>query len=239
VRLLAPIQYLVLLLGTLVIASLAILFGVLGWDRATYAQVWAWAWLLLASSAVRVRAHGLEHVPDGPYLIISNHSSHLDGPALARALPHPVYFVIKKELTRIPLWGQAAVKVGFIAVDRGDSERARRQMSEAIQAVRAGRRVLVFAEGTRSPDGRLQPFKKGGFHLAVDAQVPILPVAVNGSHRLLPKGSPFVRPGFVDVVVAEPIPTAGLTKDDLPELMDRTREGVLSARRRDPTFLEP
>ena len=121
-------------------------------------------------------------MPAGPYLIVSNHASHLDGPALARALPDPIFFVIKKELTRIPLWGQAAVKVGFIAIDRSDTDQARLEMQQAIGDIRAGQHVLVFAEGTRSPDGHLQPFKKGGFHLAIDAQVPVLPVAINGSH---------------------------------------------------------
>jgi 1-acyl-sn-glycerol-3-phosphate acyltransferase len=146
--------------------------------------------------------------------------------------------VIKKELTRIPLWGYAALKVGFISVDRSDSERARVEMARAVDCIRMGRRVLVFAEGTRSPDGHLQAFKKGGLHLAVDAQVPILPVAVNGSFRLLPKGAPAIRPGRIEVAVGRPITTAGLTKDDVPALVEQTREAILALRRRDPDFVE-
>jgi len=240
VWILAVFQNAVGVLATLWFASLAILFAVLGLDRATYAQVRGWAWVLHVASGVRSRATGLDNVPaTGSYVVISSHTSHLDGPAVALALPHPVYFVIKKELARIPLWGHAALKIGFIAVDRSDSEKARREMARAVDTIRAGRRVLVFAEGTRSRDGQLQAFKKGGFHLAVDAQVPILPVAVNGSHRLLPKGAPAARPGRLEVAVGPPIATAGLTKDDVEALLERTREAILALRRRDPDFLEP
>jgi 1-acyl-sn-glycerol-3-phosphate acyltransferase len=239
VWILAGFQYAVGVLATLVCAPTAILFAVLGVERATYAPVKVWAWVLHASTGVRTRATGLANVPAaGSYVVISSHTSHLDGPAVALVLPHPVYFVIKRELTRIPLWGYAALKIGFIAVDRSDSERARREMARAVDSITAGRRVMVFAEGTRSADGRLQAFKKGGFHLAVDAQVPILPVAVNGSHRLLPKGAPAARPGRIEVAIGEPIPTAGLTKDDVGALLEKTREAVLGLRRRDPDFVE-
>lgn len=239
-RILAVYQYTAGVLATLWFASLAILFAVLGLDRATYAQVRGWAWVLHAAAGVRTRAAGLDNVPPaGPYVVISSHTSHLDGPAIALALPHPVYFVIKKELARIPLWGHAALKIGFIAVDRSDSEKARCEMARAVDTIRAGRRVLVFAEGTRSPDGYLLPFKKGGFHLAVDAQVPILPVAVNGSYRLFPKGAPAARPGRLEVAVGPPIATAGLTNDDVEALLKRTREVIIDLRHRDPDFVEP
>jgi 1-acyl-sn-glycerol-3-phosphate acyltransferase len=236
---LAAFQYTVGLLATLWFASLAIVFAVLGLDRATYAQVRGWARALHAAAGVRAQAAGLDNIPPtGPYVVISSHTSHLDGPAIAQVLPHPVYFVIKKELARIPLWGHAALKIGFIAVDRSDSERAHRELARAVDTIHSGRRVLVFAEGTRSPDGHLQAFKKGGFHLAIDAQVPILPVAVNGSHRLLPKGAPVARPGRLEVAVGPPIATAGLTKDNVEALLETTREAILALRRRDPDFVE-
>jgi 1-acyl-sn-glycerol-3-phosphate acyltransferase len=239
VLILGALQYAVGILATLWCAPLAILFAVLGLDRATYAQVRTWAWMLHAATGTRPRAVGLENVPaTGSYVVISSHTSHLDGPAIAHVLPHPVYFVIKKELAQIPLWGHAALKIGFIAVDRSDSEQARREMTRAIDTIRSGRRVLVFAEGTRSPDGHLQAFKKGGFHLAIDAQVPVLPVAVNGSYRLFPKGAPAARPGRLEVAVGPPIATTGLTKDDVEALLERTREVILDLRRRDPDFVE-
>ena len=97
---------------------------------------------------------------------------------------------------------------------------------------------MVFAEGTRAPDGHLQGFKKGGFHLAVDAQVPILPVTVNRSYELFPKSGASVRPGTLDVIVGRPIPTSGFGKEDVDALIATTREAILAARRRDPHFIE-
>lgn len=237
---LAAFQYAAGVLATLVCAPLAIVFSALRLPGASYAQVRIWAWVLHAVTGIRSHAVGFENVPaTGSYVVISSHTSHLDGPAIALVLPHPVYFVIKKELARIPLWGHAALKIGFIAVDRSDSETARRQLARAVETIRSGRRVLVFAEGTRSPDGSLKPFKKGGFHLAVEAQVPLLPVAVNGSHRLLPKGASAARPGRLEIAIGQPIPTDGLTADDVGRLVDRTREAILALRRRDPDFIEP
>jgi 1-acyl-sn-glycerol-3-phosphate acyltransferase len=239
VSVLAIIQFSVMVIATLVCASAAALLSVLGLHRAAYVPVLAWAWTLLVSTGVRYRVHGLDNVPrPGSYVVISNHCSHLDGPTIALALPHPVYFVIKRELSEIPLWGLAARKLGFIAVDRSDSVHARAQMLRAVETVRDGRRVLVFAEGTRSPDGHLQRFKKGGFHLAIDAQVPILPVTVNGSHALFPKGGASVRQGTLDVIVGRAIPTAGLGKEHIEELMATTRQEILEARRQDPDFIE-
>ncbi len=235
----AVYQFSMAVLVTLVVAPAAYVFASLGLHRAAYSQVRAFAWGVHSFTGMRSRAQGLEKVPNsGSYVVISNHNSHLDAAALVQKLPHPVYFVIKRELARIPIWGNAAVKLGFIAVDRGRTERARAQMRQAIETIRSGRRILVFAEGTRSEDGRLQPFKKGGFHLAIDAQVPILPVAVNGSHALLPKGRPAARPGVVDVIVCDPIPTTGLVKKDLQDLVARTREAILEARRLDRDFIE-
>jgi 1-acyl-sn-glycerol-3-phosphate acyltransferase len=236
---LSLLQLLALGLATLVIAPLALLFGTLGWDRLAYAQVRAWARALHLITGVRPVAHGVDKVPaEGSYVVIANHASHLDGPALVAALPHPMYFVIKQELARIPLWGTAAVKVGFISIDRSDSEQARARMEEAIETVRSGRRIIVFAEGTRSANGSLQPFKKGGFHLAVDAQVPILPVAINGSHSLFPKAADRIRPGVVDVIVCDPIDTVGLTKVDVTVLAERARRAILEQRRLDPDFAD-
>ncbi len=236
---LAIIQFSVMVFATLMFASAAVLLSMLGLHRAAYVPVRAWAWILLVSTGVRYRVQGLDNVPRiGSYVVISNHCSHLDGPTIALALPHPVYFVIKRELAEIPLWGLAARKLGFIAVDRSDSAQARAQMLRAVETVRDGRRVLVFVEGTRSPDGHLQRFKKGGFHLAIDAQVPILPVTVNGSHALFPKASTSVRPGTLDVIVGRAISTAGLGKEHLEELMATTRQEILEARRQDPNFIE-
>jgi 1-acyl-sn-glycerol-3-phosphate acyltransferase len=236
-RILAPLQFLVIVAMTLVCGLSILGLGALGVRRWLYPFVALWCRVIWSAYGIRWRTVGLGNVPgDAPYLIISNHCSHLDGPTLILALPHPIYFVIKQELARVPLWGPAAVKTGFITIDRGDSEQARARMRAAVDDIRRGRHVLVFPEGTRCPHDGMLPFKKGGFHLAVDAQVPILPVAVNRSRRLLPKGALWTPPGTVEVRVGEPIPTAGLGKDDVPALVERTRAAIVDMRRHDPGF---
>jgi len=238
VRLPTLLQYLACGLATLALAPSAMALALAGLHRTTYAMVRAWAWAVLMVSGVRFRVFGLDNLPDaGSCVVISNHCSHLDGPVLARALPLPVYFIIKQELTRVPLWGWALVRIGFIAVDRDNSERAHQQMDEAVGSVHAGRSVLVFAEGTRSTCDSLLPFKKGGFHLAVAAQAPILPVAINHSRRLMPKGAPSPRPGVVDVHIGQPVPTLGMGRDDVDLLLERTRAAITEMRRLDPDFV--
>lgn len=233
----APLQYLVMTLATFVCAPVILWRSLRGRQRAAYAPVWWWARTLTTVCGVTVDVRGLENVPaDGRCVVLSNHCSHLDGPVVLLALRVPLYFVIKRELARVPIWGPATLRVGFIAIDRTDSAQARAQLSRAVDAVRGGRTVLVFPEGTRSPDGRLQRFKKGGFRLAVDAQVPILPVTVNGSAALLPKGSAAPFPGRVEVLVHPPIPTAGLGPDDVADLIDRTWYAIDEGRREDPSY---
>ena len=236
-RALGILHYLVGVVATLLFAPPAFVFGMLGWRRAAYVPVRCWAWVAVTVTGVRCRGHGLDLLPtEGPYVVVANHCSHLDSPCLVRALPHALYFVVKRELTRIPLFGPTLVKLGFVIVDRSNSEEAHRRMAEAVQLIREGHRVLVFAEGTRSRDGHLQPFKKGGFHLAIDAQVPVVPVAINGSHRLLPKGELTTRPGTVDIGVCEPIPTTGMDGGQVDALVEKARKTIFEARRLDPDF---
>jgi len=222
--LLAPFQYLLVLLANLLFPGLVCVLASVGLRRLAFWFTEFYCRISLFAFGARLEVRGLENVPStGSCVIVSSHSSHLDGPALIIALPHPIYFIIKRELAEIPVWGSAAKKLGFISVDRGRSEKARAQMREAIGHVQAGRRVLVFAEGTRSPNADMLPFKKGGFHLAVDAQVPILPIAIKGGHAILPKRALLPHPGPMEVVIGEPIPTEGLTKVAVPELLQRTR----------------
>ena len=236
-RLPGLLQYLIIAIATIPLAAAVFLLAALGRRRAAYAPIRGWCRVASWVSGVRYRVRGLENLPpDGRYVVISNHSSHVDGPVLILALPEPIYFVIKQELTRVPIWGWTVLRVGFIPIDRSDSQRARDQMRAAADTVRAGRVVLVFPEGTRAPHDGMLPFKKGGFHLAVDAGVPIVPVAVNRSRRLMPKGVFAPRAGEAEVVVCEPIATAGYDKDRIGELAERTRRAIAAARRADPDF---
>lgn len=234
----APLQCFVMMLATTVAFTLIAFWIALGRELTAYNVVRWWCRVLHTITLTRYEVQGLENVPKGPYLVISNHSSHLDGPGLIVLLPDPVYFVIKKGLALIPVWGWAATRIGFISIDRSRSKSAQEKLRRAVSTIREGRHILIFAEGTRSPDHQLHRFKKGGFHMAIEAGVPILPVAINGSRRLLPKGAPSPKPGTVSVVVGVPIETEGLGKDDLPDLMDRTRAAIIAGRRLDPDFVE-
>ncbi len=229
-RFLWPIGWLIMAFATLLAAVVIVPLGLIRGPESVWFVPLAWSRLLLWLAGSKVAVSGTEHLPlDEAAVIVSNHSSHLDGPALALALPRRIVFVAKKELARIPVFGQALRAIGSVIVDRGRSEKARRQMRKALDQIRAGSWVVVFAEGTRSRDGKLSAFKKGGFHLAIDAQVSIVPVAIRGASAILPKGAIHVRrAGTVEVVVGEPISVGGLTKQDLPELLERTRTAVKS-----------
>ncbi len=233
-----PFQWLIMALATVAAFILITFWVLLGRQVKAYGVVRWWCRLFHTITATRYEVQGLENVPKGPYIVISNHSSHLDGPGLIVTLPDPIYFVIKKSLSRIPIWGWTATRIGFISVDRSNSIAARETLRRAVSTIREGRHILVFAEGTRASDHRLHRFKKGGFHMAIDAGVPILPVAINGSRRLLPRGHPSPKAGTVTIVVGAPIRTDGLGKEALAEVMAETRDAIRAGRRLDPDFVD-
>jgi len=136
---------------------------------------------------------------------MANHVSHLDPPAVALAIPNTLRFIGKLSLSRIPVFGPAARRAGVIFIDRGDSEKARKELNRTITALKNGVSTLFFAEGTRSADGRLLPFKKGGVMLALQTGLPVVPVTVTGSYALFPKKQWFIRPGTVHVEIGNPL----------------------------------
>ncbi|MBK6683937.1 MAG: 1-acyl-sn-glycerol-3-phosphate acyltransferase [Deltaproteobacteria bacterium] len=155
---------------------------------------------------------------DAPaYVVMANHSSHFDVLALYATMPRAgeVRPVAKRELGYIPVFGWVLAAGAAIMIDRGDKEKALRSIERAGATIRAGASVLMFPEGTRTPTGELGPLKKGPFHLALEAQVPVLPVGIVGTRQVLKPGDWRIHPGKVRVRVGTPIPTAGLT--DNPE----------------------
>jgi 1-acyl-sn-glycerol-3-phosphate acyltransferase len=163
---------------------------------------------------------------DQPYVFMSNHLSTLDIWAAYVAIPLPVRMIAKKQLGRIPLFGWAMAAGRFIFIDRQNAVAARRSIERAKERIHDGTSVLIFPEGTRSRDGKLGPFKKGGFHLAMDAGVPIVPVAMQGTRELMPRGSLLLRPGRMRVTVGAPIPTAGLSIEDRNALVERVHATI-------------
>ena len=207
-------------------------------DRSGEGAVWAariWARWILAISSVEVECSGVEKIDVGqPYVFMSNHQSVFDVPAIVTTLPVSFRFVAKRELTWIPVFGWALVLAGHIIIDRGRRERCVGSLRRAAEKVRRGVNVIIFPEGTRSETDSFRPFKSGGFHLAIQAGVPVLPISVSGSRRIVPKRSLRVESGRIRVHYGAPIATAGLTRDDREVLKQKTREAILAGF--DPAF---
>lgn len=181
---------------------------------------------------IRMRVVGLEHLENGrSYLFMPNHRSNVDAPVVLLALRRDVRMMAKAELFRIPLLGQALHLAGFVPVVRQNRERAIASVEEAASCLRAGLDFVVFPEGTRSHDGDLLPLKKGPFFMAVGSGVPIVPVVIRGTRPILPKGSPLIRGGEVDVEILEPIETSN-RESSCAALRDALREEVSAALRR-------
>ena len=184
-------------------------------------------------AGVRLEIHGLGQVPrDRPLVYMANHQSNCDPPALLSLLPR-VVVLVKKEFCRVPILGRAMLAVGFIPVDRRNREQGLEAVEKGVQALRAGKSFLVYPEGTRSPDGRLQRFKKGVFHMAIQAGTAIVPVSISGSNKIMAKGKFVIRPGRVRITFHEPVATEGLGIEDREILIARVRQAVLEGLEKD------
>jgi 1-acyl-sn-glycerol-3-phosphate acyltransferase len=187
---------------------------------------------MLASSCrlagVRFQVEGLDRIPrDRACIFMSNHVSNLDPPALISLIPGRTSAFMKRSLMNLPILGTGFRQGEFIAVDRsGNPADAQRSVAEAQRVLAKGVHITTFVEGTRSPDGRMLPFKKGPFFLAMAAGAPCIPVSIHGTEALLPKGSQRIRPGQAHIVFHDPIdPAAFATRD---ELMRAVRAAVAS-----------
>ena len=163
-----------------------------------------------------------------PVIFMSNHESQMDPPILVAALPVPAVYIAKKEVKYMPFVGWAAWAAGVIFIDRRERDRAIRSIHDAAMQIRGGKSVVIFPEGTRSQTGQMLPFKKGGFALALEAGVPIVPLATKGGFQVLPRGSLFFRPGQYTVRVGTPVqPTEFPDRDRLMQEVRRSIEALM------------
>ena len=189
--------------------------------------------LALWLAGVQLEVQGRDRIPRGrPVVFMANHQSNCDPPALLAVLPK-VLVLVKKEFFRVPIIGSGMRLVGFIRVDRKNREQALDAVEKGVLALKAGRSFLVYPEGTRSLDGRLQKFKKGVFVMAVKAGAPIIPISVSGSNKIMPKGKFVIRPGGVRITFHDSIATEGLTTEDRDIIIDRVRQAILAGLAKD------
>jgi len=214
---------------TLLVSLAALIWLGLLRQSATSAQAivrW-WGRVLCRLGGITVRIEGLKHLPPGqPVIFAANHLSQCDIIVLQGFLAADFRWLAKKELFKVPIWGTAMRMADYIPIDRSHGRQAMKSLDEAARRIAEGTSVVIFPEGTRSRDGRLQPFKAGGMVLAIKAGVLLVPVAIHGTHEILPKGSLLMQPGHVRIRLGQPIETRNYRAKDKQDLALRLQEAV-------------
>ena len=186
-----------------------------------------WGRSILVASRINVTVKGMSNIdPASPYIYMPNHQSNFDIPVLLGHLTVQFRWLAKMELFKIPIFGRAMRKAGYISIDRNNRESAFKSLAAAANQIKSGVSVLIFPEGTRSRDGRIRPFKKGGFVMAIDAGVPIVPVVITGTRAIMPKGKFRVYKGHVRMDIQKPISTSTYTRETKEALMESVRRVI-------------
>lgn len=195
--------------------------------------MWA-AFTGVRAAGIKVKVEGLDRLDRSRnYIFMCNHVSNVDPPILAPLIPPRTSVLVKKEVFRIPMLARAMRMGSLVPVDRRNREAAIGSLSAAGDVLRSGISMMIFPEGTRSPDGRLLPFKKGPFYLAIETGVPVVPITILGTYEIMPKGSFSIRPGTATVIFHEPVnPAAFPSRDALMEAVREKIAGALPAERR-------
>lgn len=231
-----PIVALATFTGALMAVVLALLAGP---RTANLYVAIPWCRLVAALAPMRLSIEGRENIAPGTgYVVVANHQSQFDIPAVYIAIGLDLRWVVKAELRRVPLIAMGCRAVGHIFVDRADPDQAHAAINRAVARQQPGTGVLFFAEGTRSRSGRILPFKKGAFRVAIDRRLPVLPVTVVGTRRILRPGSLQIHPGRARVIIHPPQATAGLGADDVAALRDRVHS-IIAGALDDPGRPEP
>jgi 1-acyl-sn-glycerol-3-phosphate acyltransferase len=186
-----------------------------------------WSKSILFVSGIKVDVEGLANIdPAKSYIYMSNHRSNFDIPVLLGCLPIQFRWLAKAELFKIPIFGRAMQGAGYVKIDRFNRESAFKSIDEVAAKMKNGVSVMIFPEGTRSEDGNIKPFKKGGFIMAVDSGVPIVPVIVRGTRSIMVKDRWRIKPGNVTLSIKKPIDTTGYTRDNKDDLIKTVRSVI-------------
>lgn len=220
--------YAMLFVSTVVLGMAAITIALVT-RRSDWAHLCGRLWgnVNLWAAGVTVDVQGLENLdPHKPVVYAANHQSWFDIFAILGKLPVQFRWLAKEELFRIPIMGYAMRLIGYVPIDRSDRKKAFQSLEEASQRVREGTSIVIFPEGTRSRDGVIQPFKKGGIILAIKSGQPIVPISLSGSYKILPKRGRLVRPGRIRMTIGKPIETAFMTMEDRDRVIHMVREAI-------------
>lgn len=183
-----------------------------------------WGKGILIVSGIKVTVYGLENIdPDRSYIYMSNHQSNFDIPVLLACLPVQFRWLAKAELFKIPIFGRAMRGAGYVKIDRFNQDSAFESINEAAGKMQNGVSIMIFPEGTRSRDGKIRSFKKGGFVMAVDSGAPIVPVILQGTWPIMAKSSLRINTGNVALHIEKPIATSGYTRDTKNDLIESVR----------------
>lgn len=220
--------YVVVSIYVLIAAPVGMLLAILfRWKSLLYILGHLGVRLALFTSGISFRVRGREHLPlDRAAVYCSNHQSNVDPPVLFEALHPRMHILYKHELDQIPILARAFRLGGFIPVDRRNREASLRSIENGAAAIRGGSSFLIFPEGTRSRTDDLLPFKKGGIHMAILAQAPIVPIAIRGGRAAMMRGSWLIRPVVVDIAVGRPVETSGMSAEDRDRLIAVVRAQI-------------
>lgn len=218
------------LLATLLAAIIVVPMAILVSPRLANLQVGArWGRVLTRLVPVKVTIEGMEQIDKSQsYVVVANHQSQFDIPVVYGFSGLDLRWVAKAEVGRIPFVAAGCRAIGHVFINRSDPEQARTAINRAVARLKPGTGLIFFAEGTRSRSGELMPFKKGAFRVALDQQLPVLPLTIVGTRDVLPADTLRLRPGHVRIIVHPPIDTRGLAMSELGELRRRTRAAVAS-----------
>lgn len=228
------IKLFLIILATLPAMLLIIPLGLLDENgKIAYGVSRFWTWTILKICGIRLKVEGLEHLdPSRQYIFMANHQSNIDIPVLVQSLiEFHLRWMAKRELLFIPLFGWAMWASKHIVVDRSNRAKAMASLRKAKERIAAGISIVFFPEGTRSSDGQLLPFKRGGFILAVKTKTPIVPITINGSGAVLPRGDWRIKGGEVEVIVSEPVPLDRYHAGNIRSLLSHVRT-VMESRSR-------
>ena len=215
---------------TFLTASTVIVVGI--FDRRQYILepfLRFWAKSILFIAGIKVEAEGFDNIEKNKsYIVVANHLSMFDIPTTMAYLPVKLRMIAKKELSRVPFFGWGMLMVGHIFIDRQNRDKAVKSLDKALERVKKRKiSIMIYPEGTRSPDGEIKIFKKGAFVIAIKSELPILPVTISGSHEILPKKSLKIKKGTIKLVVHSPVSSENKTVADRGELTKQVREIIV------------